>query len=425
MKLSNLQCRNAKPKERPYKLPDGEGMHLEVKPNGSKVWRYRFELNGKESVYTLGEFCDKAPIGESEEDRQSRIAGGTLTLAEAREERAKARSLVRQGISPVAYRQTQRIARQADNQATFESIAHQWAAMQRWADSSRAHNMGTLKRAVFPKIGSMPITQVSSPLILQLLREIADQRGPKAALVARQLTHSVFEYATELFLVNSNPVLRWKSALPAPAVQHKRALSPLEIGELLRDFRGYRGRPETMTAFQLIWWTLCRPGEAVAAQWKDFDLEKGVWTIPAEQMKMRRVHVVHLPRQAVAAMKNIHRLSGRSVYCFPKHGDAKDHMKRNTLNFLTHELSWQDRFSPHAIRVTGSTLLNEMGYHPDWIERQLAHQDRSVVRRTYNHAQHEEGRAEMMQHWADLLDAWEAGDAGKVVPLHQAPRRVA
>ncbi|MDO4683658.1 MAG: tyrosine-type recombinase/integrase [Lautropia sp.] len=422
MKLNTLQCKNAKPKDKAYKLRDGDGMHLEVKPNGSKIWRYRFVLNGKESMYTLGELCDKPPARESDEDRMLRIAGGSLTLAEARDELRKARLLVQQGISPVAHRQARRIARLVDAQTTFESVALQWASLQRWADSTHAHNMGVLNRAVFPRIGSVPIRQITSPAILQLLQDISSQRGPKAALVARQLTRSVFEYAAELFLIDSNPVLRWKSALPAPPPEHKPALKPSEIGQLLRDVAAHGCRQETHIAFRLAWWALCRPNEAATARWQDMDLETGVWTIPAAQMKMKRDHTVFLPRQGVLALQSLKRLNGRSVYCFPKHGDSSSHMRRTTFNFMLRDLGWQGRFSPHAIRTTGSTLLHEMGYNSDWIERQLAHQDANAVRRAYNHARHEEDRARMMQHWADLLDAWEAGDASKVIPFPAATR---
>lgn len=420
--LTDAKCRAAKPKERLYRLLDRLGLMLEVKPNGVKAWRYRYAIDGKETMFALGEY-GVAPVGETDDESEARRAGFILTLAEAREAHTKARSLVKQGLHPSRQRKLDQKRKVLELATTFESVAKEWLALKDWEDITKKHRLNMLRRVVFPTIGELPVKQITPPLILQILKDAAENRGLSVMAEAKRTMYGIFELACETFRVDANPVHQWREALPKNKTQHKRALHPNEIGELLRDVSGHGGRHETLAAFRLMWLTLCRPQEACGARWEEMDLDAGVWTIPAARMKKRRDHTTPLPRQAVEILRSLQPLTGKNEHCFP-HRDVRSRpMQTGTFRQMLMVLKWSGRFSPHAARTTGSTRLNEMGFSPDWIERQLAHADQNAVRRTYNHAEHFADRAVMMQQWADLLDVWEAGREDRVVvPLRAAIR---
>lgn len=421
--LTDTKCRNAKPGEKPYKLTDSHGLFLEVKPNGVKAWRYRFELREagkvKESTFALGDYA-VAPNGETPEEAQARRAGGRMTLAEAREERTKARALVKQGINPAHHRQVERKKRELDMATTFDAVAKEWLALKDWEEVTKKRRLDMLKRVVFPTIGQLPVKQISPAVILDILKTASKKNGVSVMAEAKRTMYGIFELAAETFRVDSNPVHQWREALPKNKTQHKRPLDTAEVGQLLRDVAGWGGRHETLAAFRLMWLTLCRPNEACGAKWSEFDIDAGLWKIPAERMKKRKDHTVPLPRQAVELLHGIQHITGQHEHCFPHRDDRRRPMEVNTFRQMLMNLGWSGKFSPHATRTTGSTRLNEMGYSADWIERQLAHAEPNAVRRTYNHAEHLEDRARMMQQWADLLDTWQAGNDGKVVALRAA-----
>ncbi len=414
--LTDTQCRTAKPKDKSYKLPDGNGLYLEVKTNGGKAWRYRFELGGKESMFAIGDYVS-APTGETPEAAKIRKDGRRFTVAEARDERIKARSLVKQGINPAHNRQLERIKREQESATTFEAVANEWLALKDWEDVTKARRLDMLERVVFPTIGKLPIKQISPSVILDILKKASDKNGPSVMAEAKRTMFRIFELATETFRADSNPVHQWSEALPKNKTQHKRPLEVAEIGTLLRDFEGHGGRHETIAAFRLMWMALCRPSEAVEAQWSEFDLDAAIWRIPAERMKNRKEHTMPLPTQAVEMLQALHGITGKNAHVFPGRDDRSKPMALASLRQALHVLGWSGRFSPHATRTTGSTRLNEMGYPSDWIERQLAHTEPNTVRRTYNHAEHMADRAKMMQQWADMLDAWKNGES-KVIPIH-------
>jgi integrase len=407
--LTDTQCRNAKPKDKPYKLPDGKGLYLEVKPNGVKAWRYRFELRDgesvKESTFAVGDYA-VVPRGETPEEAQARRAGGSFTLAEAREERAKARALVKQGINPAHRRQLDRIKREQESATTFEAVAKEWVALKDWADTTKARRIDMLTRVVFPKIGTLPVKSIMPAHILDVLNNAAKKNGLTVAAEAKRTMSGVFELAVSTLRADTDPVHPVRKALPTNKTQHKRPLGQDEIGKLLHDVDGHGGRHETISAFRLMWLTLCRPSEAIEAKWAEFDLDAAVWRIPAERMKKRKLHVVPLPNQAVAMLRALHGITGHREHLFPHRDDRSKPMVTASFRQMLNVLGWAGKYSPHATRTTGSTRLNEMGFSSDWIERQLAHAEPNAVRRTYNHAEHLADRAKMMQTWADMLDSW-------------------
>lgn len=397
--LNDTQCKNAKPKEKPFKLTDGKGLYLEVKPNGVKAWRYRFELSGKESVFALGEY----PI---------------IGLADARQKRQEARELVKQGINPAHNRQLDRIRQEQENATTFETVALEWLALRDWVPVTKARRLDMLARVVFPKIGALPVKQVTPAHVLDVLNTAAKKNGLTVAAEAKRTMSGVFELAVSTLRADADPVYPVRKALPANKTQHKRALSADEIGKLLQDMQGHGGRHETIAAFRLMWLTLCRPSEAAEAQWAEFDLDAAIWRIPAERMKKRAEHVIPLPMQAVEMLRALHGITGRYAHVFPGRDERAKPMAPASLRQALNVLGWGGKYSPHATRTTGSTRLNEMGYPSDWIERQLAHAEPNAVRRTYNHADYLTDRAKMMQQWADYLDALTGG--GKVLPFKKS-----
>lgn len=424
--LTDTQCRNAKPTDKPYKLADGKGLYLEVKPNGTKAWRYRFELSHegqrKESMFAIGDYAYVSGK-ETEEEAQIRRNGGRFTSAEARTERDRARSFIKQGINPAHNRKLVQIKRENEALNTFEAVARKWISLRDWEEITKKKRLNMLERVVFPSIGVLPVRQVTSLHILGLLKKADADNGASVKDEAKRTMSAVFEFAIANLMADADPVYPVRRALPANKTQHKRPLTKEEIGEFLCGLNGYERNFQVVSVFRLMWLTLCRPNEAIGARWNEIDLEAGIWRIPAERMKKRKEHVVSLPKQAIEVLEGMKKFTGHRLHVFP-HRDKRDEaMTGHALNQAIKNMGWSKRYSPHATRTTGSTHLNEMGFSADWIERQLAHAEPNAVRRTYNHADHLEGRKGMMQQWADMLDAFTAqsGKGGEtVVPFEKA-----
>lgn len=393
--LNDTRCKTAKPLVKPYKLTDDKGLYLEVKPNGVKAWRYRFKLSGKESIFSIGDYP-------------------AISLSTAREKRQEARELVKQEINPVHHRQLRKINRDSELATTFEAVALEWLALKDWQEITKSKRLALLKRVVFPLIGKLPIKQVSSPHILGILQKTA-KTAPTVAAEAQRSISGIFDLAISTLRCDTNPVYPIRKALPANKTQHKRPLTSDEIGQVLRDLEEYQSNFQTVAVFKLMWFTLCRPNEAIEAKWSEFDLDAGIWRIPAERMKKRKEHMLPLPYQAVQVLLSIRGITGGRSHVFPHRDDHNRPMTGAALRQALKSLGWSGRFSPHAIRTTGSTKLNEMGFQSDWIERQLAHVEVNAVRRAYNHAEHLSGRTIMMQQWANLLEGIKGG--AQVIPL--------
>lgn len=397
-RISDAALRALKPTDKAYKYSVGAGLYLEVMPSGSKLWRWKYRL-GKENRYALGSYP-------------------TVTLKEAREEVERARKLVKQGLHPAQEKRLQKIKSIHEQANTFEAIAKEWLALKDWEEITKKRREDMLSRVVFPTIGRLPVRQITAPIILKILKDAASKNGPSVMAEAKRTMFGIFELAAETFRVDANPVHKWTEALPKNKTQHKRPLSAAEIGQLLRDVDEHGGNLQTQSAFILMWLTLVRPCEAVEAEWSEFDLDNAIWRIPAKRMKMRKEHVVPLPSQAVTLLRRMHVLSGEKQHVFPHRDDRRKPMVTASLRQMLNVLGWSGKYSPHATRTTGSTRLNEMGFSPDWIERQLAHLEPNAVRRTYNHADHFKDRAVMMQQWADLLDEWKSTKSN-VVSIRQ------
>ncbi|MDP1634767.1 MAG: Arm DNA-binding domain-containing protein, partial [Gallionellaceae bacterium] len=232
--LNDIQCRNAKPQAKPYKLTDSKGLYLEVKPNGVKAWRYRFKLAGKESVFAIGDYP-------------------AITLVDARKKRDVARDLVKQGINPAHSRQQEKIKRVQEDANTFEAVALKWLALKDWEEVTKNRRLDMLKRVVFPSIGALPVKQVKSKMLLAVLKAAADKNGVSVMSEAKRTIYGIFSLALEDEMVEGNPVLEWELSLPKNKTQHKRALADEEVGQLLRDLDGYQRNFQTVAAFRLMW----------------------------------------------------------------------------------------------------------------------------------------------------------------------------
>ncbi len=390
--LTDRAIRALRPREKPYKRSDEKGLYLLIKPTGSKYWRLKYRYAGKEKVLALGVYPD-------------------VPLAEARDGRDDAKRLLKAGKDPVATRRRERRIAESDAANTFEAIAREWAGKQRWSPAHTDRVLQSLEKDIFPELGAEPISTITAQDLLAVLRK-AEKRGVTET-VHRLLQRSgaVFRYGIASGYCASNPGADLRGALTAHKATSQLALSAAELPEFLRKLAAYNGRPETRIGLWLLALTFVRPGELRAAEWSEFDLDE--WRIPAERMKMGDEHVVPLSRQAVEALNELRALTGHSRYLFPNQSNHEKCMSENTLLYAMYRLGYHSRATAHAFRATASTALNEQGWRPDVIERQLAHTERNKTRAAYNRASYLQERREMMQHWADYLDGLLAG--GNVV----------
>ena len=401
MPLNDTAIRNAKPSEKPVKLSDGGGLHLMIKPNGTKLWRQAYRINGKQKTLAFGIYP-------------------AVSLAEARARRDSAKTLLANGVDPSVQRKLDKHA----GVVSFRSVAEELLDKMRRegrATTTLAKTRWMLEFA-FADIGERPIAKVSAPELLAVLRKIEARGKYETARRLRSTCGMVFRYAIATGRAERDPSLDLRGALTAPTVRHRATiLEPTAIGALLRAIEGYDGQQTTRAALRLAPLVFVRPGELRQAEWKEFDLDKAEWVIPAEKMKMRRPHRVPLSRQALAILKDMQTVTGEFRWVFPSVRSVMRPISENTLNAALRRLGYgTDAMSAHGFRAMASTRLNEMGrWNPDAIERQLAHQERNEVRRAYTHgAEYWFERVAMMQAWAGYLD--ELRESGKVVHLAKA-----
>lgn len=390
MPLSDAKIRSSKAGAKQYKLSDGQGLFLLVTTTGSRLWRYRFWLNNKEGVYAIGEY----PY---------------ISLSDARERRDQARELVRKGQHPVHRRREEELLRDSLAQNTFESVAREWIQQKskRWSEVRRKRVQRTLEKEVFPNIGALAIGDVSSARLLAMLQAIATRRGnpaPVTALLVQSLCGAVFRYAIVTLRAQSDPTYPLRGAISRPRIRHKAPLERSDISALVNALRSYGGSPVTVAALRLLLLTFVRPGELRRAQWNEFDLDGGVWRIPASAMKGREVHLVPLSKQAVTVLRDLKLSTGRGTHLFPNSRRPKSYMASTTLNRALENVGFKGKFSAHSFRATASTFLNELDFDENLIERQLDHKDRNTTRASYNQAKYLAQRANLMQEWANFLD---------------------
>ncbi|MEQ1969770.1 integrase arm-type DNA-binding domain-containing protein, partial [Xenorhabdus nematophila] len=367
MKLTARQVETVKPQEKDFKLSDGGGLYLLVKVNGSKYWRLKYRIAGKEKLLAIGTF----PL---------------VTLAEARRKRDEAKKLIAEGIDPNQDKKQKKLAAQGEISNTFESIAREWyeGRKDRWSVGYREDMMDAFEKDVFPYIGHRPIAEIK-PLELLDLLSIMEKRGVTDKLKkVRQRCGEVWTYAIITGRAEYNPAPDLASAFIPHQREHYAHLSVDELPEFLRSIDKYMGSQIVRTALRMLILTGVRPGELRKAEWSEIDLDKAVWTIPAEKMKMRCTHVVPLSEQVINLLKQIQPISGNYQYVFPSRTDYRKHISDMAINTMIRRMGYSGRATGHGFRHTMSTILHDQDYNTEWVEKQLAHVDKNSIRGTYS-----------------------------------------
>lgn len=398
-RLTDAHARNAKPKTKPYKVFDGGGLYLLVKPNGSRLWRYKYRINTAENVFAIGKYPQ-------------------VSLQQAREAREIANRLVKRGIHPASEREAARLVTINSSANTFATVAKEWIEKnrERWSPYYLKQVETMLGDDVLPVIGQLPIKMVSANQLLAIIQKVERRGAATVALLIRQWCSAIFRHAISNLQADTDPTVALKGAIVRPKVRHKRALAEKEIGPFLRKLETAGGTEPIKIAMEILLLTFVRPGELRGAMWSEIDLESGEWRIPAERMKMGAPHTVPLSRQAVELFRRLKNSGNTLPHVFPNTRDPQRVMSPMTFNRFLERMGHAGDFSAHGCRATASTILNEKGHRFDVIERQLAHKERDKIRASYNYAEYLPERRKMMQAWADFLDVQRDAESN-VIPL--------
>ncbi|WP_219820289.1 tyrosine-type recombinase/integrase [Xanthomonas arboricola] len=352
--LTDAKIRTAEAGPKPVKLADSGGLYLEVRPTGTKLWRYRYRIGGKENVYAMGEYPK-------------------MSLAAARTEHDKARALVKQALHPAHSRQAERLSNQAANANTFEAIANEWISKKSgsWTPYYQRQVENFLTADVFPHIGRLPIRAVTAAHLLAIIKRIEQRGAATVALLVRQWSSAIFRYAVSTLRADVDPAAALRGAIHRPKVEHHRPLSREQISQFGTALEKYGGYRTTVIALRLMLLTFVRTVELRNARWQEFSLDQAMWRIPAERMKMREPHIVPLSKQAIELLRELQTYTGGRGLLFPNYRRPKESMTATTLNRALERMGFNGKgsigFSAHGFRATASTLLNEMGFRADVI----------------------------------------------------------
>lgn len=387
MPLSDAKARNAIPRPRPYKIADGEGLFLLVTPSGGKYWRLKYFFGGKEKLLALGVYPE-------------------VSLADAREKRTQARKAIAAGIDPAEIKKEARRRKDVQRTNSFELVAEEWFQQREgeWAASYSVRLHKQIERHILPKLGHRPVAKIAAPEVLEMLRVIEGRGTLETAHRMMQVTGQIFMYAIATGRAERNPVPDLRGALKSPVVKHHSFLTEAELPDFLEKLDSYDGGLRTRLALRFLLLTFVRSQEQRGAKWNEIDWDKAEWRVPAERMKMKQSHIVPLSNQALEVLQELEALSGGKSFVFPNEHNPSTFMSENTMLYALYRMGYHSRATGHGFRSTASTILNEHGFRPDVIERQLAHSERNSVRAAYNHAQYLPERRQMMQWWADFID---------------------
>jgi integrase len=387
--LTDTKVRSVKPREKSYKIADGKGLFLVVKPNGSKYWRFRYHFGDKEKLLAIGIYPD-------------------VSLADARRKRDDARKLLADDTDPGIAKQLKKRAKKLAAENSFEAIAREWNIKfaSKWTPEHGAKILLRLEKDIFPWLGYRPIIEIAAPELLAVLRRIENRGAIETAHRTLQNCSQIFRYAIATGRAERDVSADLRGAIPPVKKRHLASITdPKAIGDLLRTLNDYNGHFVTKCALQLAPLVFVRPGELRKAEWSEFNFETAEWRIPPEKMKMRITHIVPLSTQALVILREIQALTSNGKYVFPSLRTLSRPMSNNAVLGALRRLGYtKDEMTGHGFRSMASTLLNEQGWNRDAIERQLAHAERNNIRAAYNYAEYLPERRKMMQHWADYLD---------------------
>jgi integrase len=388
MPLSAATIKNAKPAEKTRRLFDEKGLYLEILPNGARYWRWKYRIGGREKRLALGVFPE-------------------VSLADARQRRDDARTLLRNQRDPAAERRALKARQRAAASTTFGVIADEWFKRQRpkWSPATIEKTNYFLEIA--KPLRSRPIQEITSREILDLLRRVEKKGINETAHRVKGRLGEIFRYAIASDRADNDPTVALRGALAPVVTRHRPGITnPSDLATLLSAIAGYTGQPTTRTALMLAPMLFVRPGNLRAMEWSEINLGRAEWRIPARKMKVRETHLVPLASQAVDLLKALHSITGGGAYCFPSLRTGKRCMSENTVNAALRRLGYRsEQVCGHGFRTTATTMLSELGWSVPVIERQMAHAERNKVRAAYSRAEYVEERRKMMQAWADHLDS--------------------
>jgi integrase len=398
--LSDVQVRQTKAGPKPRKLFDGGGLYLLILPNGAKYWRLKYRYKGKEKLLALGVYSE-------------------VGLRQARDARDAARRRLAVGVDPTAERKEAVVVAARRENDSLEAVAREWFSKysSAWAPGHAATVIRRLDRDVFPWLGTRPTGEITAPELLTVLRRVEARGALETAHRIKQVIGQVFRYAVATGRAARDSSAELRGALPPVREKHHAALTnPADVAALMRSIRGYQGSFVVRCALRLAPLLFVRPGELRNAEWREVDLDGAIWRIPAAKMKMRTEHLVPLSRQAVEVLGELQPLTGAGHYVFPSARTVARPMSENAITAALRRMSYErGQMTAHGFRTVASTLLNELGWPPDAIERQLAHAERDGVRNAYNRAEYLTERRRMMQAWGDYLDG--LAISGVVIPI--------
>ncbi len=398
--LTDVRCKNAKPLAgKVQKLFDGGGLFLEVRPNGSKLWRLKYRFLGKEGLLALGAY----PL---------------VALAAARTSAIEAKRLLQEDINPAQKRKTEKQLRLVASENTLEAIAREWHLKfsPKWAPTHSSKVLLRLQKNVFPWLGARPIMEIKAPELLSALRRLEVRGKLDTARRVRQYLSSTFRYAIATGRAERDVAADLKGAIATPVSKNYASLTdPAEFGELLRAIDDYEGGLVVRTALALAPMLFCRPGDLRGMEWSELNFDAAEWRIPPARRKLKQAaklsnqtgdHIVPLAQQAIALLRDLHPLTGGSTFVFPSERSKSRPMSDGTVNAGLRSMGFsKEKITGHGFRHMASTALNEQGWSQDAIEKQLAHKDKDRIRGIYNQAKYLEERRRMMQAWADYLDS--------------------
>jgi len=406
--LTDVQVRNAKPKDKPYKLSDGGGMYLEVMPSGTRTWRMNFvQASGKKNRLTFGQYPE-------------------TSLLEAREKRAAARKLLSSGIDPAEARDNEKAARSENANNTFEKLAREWHTnkIPTWRGSTAKDTLRRLEIDIFPQIGSMPIASITHQHMIAALRKVESRGAVEIAHRLKATCARIFSYANQQGIENRNPAQDLKDVLKPVQAGHFAAISTDELPAFLAAMNQNDARlfKPTRIALRLMMLLFVRTSELITTPWSEIDLEKGEWIIPWQRMKRGKLtinpdktnHHVCLSRQALELLRELHTLTGGGVYLFPNQRDHEKPMSNGAILMALRRMGYQNKMTGHGFRALAmSTIKEQLGYRHEVVDRQLAHAQKDKIASAYDRAIFLEERKKMMQDWADYIDQIAAN---KMVP---------
>lgn len=391
MPLSDAKIRSLKSAERDFKVADFDGLYVLVKSNGKKSWRFKYRIGGKEKLLVIGSYPD-------------------VGLKDAREARDAARANLAKGIDPGAAKQQAKLSTAAELRETFAAFARDYLEKIRLEGKAPA----TLEKAQWllaepiADFGAMPLREISAPRVLETLRKFEARGNFESAKRVRAKVSAVFRMAVAAGAADNDPTFALRDALVRPKAKPRAAITdPTALGALLQAIDTYAGQVTTRVALQLMALLAQRPGELRQAKWDEIDLAKAIWTLPPERMKMRRPHQVPLAQQAIERLTFLKELTGHTAYLFPALNTNLRPISENTLNVALRRMGFsRDEMTSHGFRATFATLANESGlWHPDAIERALAHVDGNAIRKVYARGEFWEERVRLAAWWADYLDS--------------------